>query len=572
MLLDACFARGIFCDHINADADINTEPLMYDKQSKSCGNYGLGCLSIAIKKYEYDLYDPRKFSPEYSGIDIIEAERKIIFIAPDILGAITVFDCARYIIYNIGSTKNKTINKSTERASDISIALCSCYATFENTIPLTVVSTAIVQCAYDIMFDVGEIYRSVVVTTFGISPTIIANAQAEIMRRAGMLYDERRLSASLSGNIIGCRIWDIIRGYYDKFNTQLRVFGHGLRDTIYNNVQYYSHNYTQYYGKHPQVFSVLPANVKNKTYINCGGFGDVSKITINGTNISIALKKFKDEASGCCISFVREIATYATLRSHKNILTMYGIACESSSCDFSGSDDSPSDSSPSDCSPKYGIYLELMECDLAQYYAKNDTSFAEIQNYCLDELRSGLFYMHSLGILHRDIKPNNILTRGNWPYLEIKYCDFGSSKGSGLVFSDAIGQNPWTLNENPQFFTDHTRNTTTVGYNAPELTLNCGNYGFAIDYWSLACTLAEFVHKKKLFGTRNLCDVLELNVMLVGTPSESDWPQITNILSINGYSKMPHYNRGKLPMNVASERLNNAIWSGLTMNPRNRRI
>uniref|UniRef100_A0A1S4AT63 Mitogen-activated protein kinase 10-like n=2 Tax=Nicotiana TaxID=4085 RepID=A0A1S4AT63_TOBAC len=81
------------------------------------------------------------------------------------------------------------------------------------------------------------------------------------------------------------------------------------------------------------------------------------------------------------------------------------------------------------------------------------------------QLLRGVKYLHSANILHRDLKPGNLLINA---YCDLKICDFGLAR---------------TNNSKGQFMTEY---VVTHWYRAPELLLCCDNYGTSIDVWSKA--------------------------------------------------------------------------------------
>jgi len=92
----------------------------------------------------------------------------------------------------------------------------------------------------------------------------------------------------------------------------------------------------------------------------------------------------------------------------------------------------------------------------------------------LYKLACGVQYLHYRGIIHRDIKPGNILLDGENPII----CDFGNSI---------------TYKNEEELITDD--EITTLNFKAPELWLNC-YYNNKIDIWSLGVT---FLHYFEIF-------------------------------------------------------------------------
>lgn len=117
------------------------------------------------------------------------------------------------------------------------------------------------------------------------------------------------------------------------------------------------------------------------------------------------------------------------------------------------------------------------------------------------QLCRAVSYIHSLGICHRDLKPQNLLVD---PTLGIlKLCDFGSAKV--LVPGEP----------NVSYICSRY-------YRAPELIFGSTTYTTAIDTWSLGCVLAEMLLGHPLFPGESGVDQLVEVIKVLGTPSKED--------------------------------------------------
>ncbi|KAF2973590.1 hypothetical protein EK904_003996, partial [Melospiza melodia maxima] len=112
---------------------------------------------------------------------------------------------------------------------------------------------------------------------------------------------------------------------------------------------------------------------------------------------------------------------------------------------------------------------------------------------------SGLKYLHSAGILHRDIKPGNLLVNSN---CVLKICDFGLARVEELDESRHM-----------------TQEVVTQYYRAPEILMGSRHYSNAIDIWSVGCIFAELLGRRILFQAQSPIQQLDLITDLLGTPS-----------------------------------------------------
>lgn len=141
-----------------------------------------------------------------------------------------------------------------------------------------------------------------------------------------------------------------------------------------------------------------------------------------------------------------------------------------------------------------------------------DAFIAKIYAY---QMLLSIKYLHSIGITHRDIKPQNILV--DQKTNKIKLCDFGSAKK--LI----KGQKSLAY-------------ICSRYYRAPELIFGSTNYDSQIDVWSMGCVIAELVLGRPLFPGDSPSDQLVEIIKILGTPTKDD------ILSMN-----PQFQEQKFP-------------------------
>lgn len=186
---------------------------------------------------------------------------------------------------------------------------------------------------------------------------------------------------------------------------------------------------------------------------------------------------------------------------------------------------------------RYQHYLaetntELMDFDLINVIrGPIELTNLHLQSF-MYQLLCGVKYIHSGKVIHRDLKPGNLLVSRDGV---VKICDFGLARGMN-----------YDLNDKTQI----TAYVATRWYRAPELIMSYRNYTEAIDIWAVGCIFGELLGRHPLFQGQNPMDQLKKICKVVGIPSkpvlermgikktwevlESNMPQYTGI----PYSKL----------------------------------
>ena len=227
-----------------------------------------------------------------------------------------------------------------------------------------------------------------------------------------------------------------------------------------------------------------------------GGYGIVVKATQIETGNNFAIKKITMNNERCNVeeyllcSTLREIQILSKL-NHPNVIKIHNSYRIGESLDE--------------------IYLvqDLMEMDLDRMLHMPDTNFSmEHVIYFTHSLLLGLNHIHSANVIHRDLKPKNILINST---PDVKICDFGMAR----VFDE--GENGFEREKRKDALTQY---VVTRYYRAPEVILLAKNYGKEIDMWSLACVVYEMLTKQILFEGRNYLHQVGIIVDCIGLPSD----------------------------------------------------
>ncbi|KAK6109628.1 Cyclin-dependent kinase 1 [Brugia pahangi] len=173
----------------------------------------------------------------------------------------------------------------------------------------------------------------------------------------------------------------------------------------------------------------------------------------------------------------------------------------------------------------------------------------ELKSY-LYQILQGICFCHQRNVLHRDLKPQNLLVDGKGC---LKIADFGLARE--LEFAE-------------RRYTDV---VVTLWYRPPEILFGCTNYSMAVDIWSIGCIFAEMAMKTALFRGDSEIDQIFRIFSILSTPKQE---------LESGVLKMPRFLRSypvyeknilsKILASYMDEEGIKILKTMLTYNPRER--
>ncbi|KAI1292089.1 Serine/threonine-protein kinase NLK [Halotydeus destructor] len=218
--------------------------------------------------------------------------------------------------------------------------------------------------------------------------------------------------------------------------------------------------------------------------IGYGAFGVVWSVTDPRDGKRVALKKMPNVFQNLVSSkrVYREIKMLCFFK-HENVLAAHDIL-QPPHIDFF---------------QEIYVITELMQSDLHKIIVSSQPLTSDHVKVFLYQILRGLKYLHSARILHRDIKPGNLLVNSN---CLLKICDFGLAR----VKEEDKSRNM-------------TQEVVTQYYRSPELLMGAKYYATGVDMWSVGCIFAELLGRRILFQAQTPIQQLELVTDLLGTPS-----------------------------------------------------
>lgn len=283
---------------------------------------------------------------------------------------------------------------------------------------------------------------------------------------------------------------------YNSVNNVGNKYVNGNRTDNYQN-RVYSHNDCDNISDNRVVFEkanfLIDCRYNVLQVLGKGSYGTVcSAIDLKCKDKSmLAIKKISNIFSKEVLlkRAIRELKLMEFFKGHKNIIGLIDLDIVY-------------------MKPYDGLYCfqELIDYDLAKVI-HSSVQFSEfhIKSFFY-QICCGVKYIHSADVIHRDLKPGNILVTSQGV---LKICDFGLARGINEKFL------------NREHRSSHITNyVATRWYRAPELILTRKPYGKAVDIWAVGCILAELYGRRPIFiGEDQMHQINEI-CKIIGSPSK----------------------------------------------------
>ncbi|KAM4701509.1 cyclin-dependent kinase 18 [Discoglossus pictus] len=239
---------------------------------------------------------------------------------------------------------------------------------------------------------------------------------------------------------------------------------------------------------------------KLETYVKLDKLGEGTYATVfkgrsKLTENLVALKEIRlEHEEGAPCTAIREVSLLKNLK-HANIVTLHDII-----------------------HTEYSLTLvfEYLDSDLKQYLDNcgNLMCMHNVKIFMFQLLR-GLSYCHRRKILHRDLKPQNLLINEKG---ELKLADFGLARAKSVPTKT------------------YSNEVVTLWYRPPDVLLGSTEYSTPIDMWGVGCILFEMATGRPMFPGSTVKEELHLIFRLLGTPIEETWPGISSNKEFKAYS------------------------------------
>ena len=241
-------------------------------------------------------------------------------------------------------------------------------------------------------------------------------------------------------------------------------------------------------------------------HIGGGTFGEVSAAVdlVDGSSVAIKRVRFPGTLEeGVRCTRLREVEALRQLEGHPNVVQLVAVV--------------PSETA-------LALVMELVEgMTLRRVMQRQGILPLALQKCVAAQLLEGLAHCHAHRIVHRDVKPANVLV--SWSGV-VKLCDFGlarrcCARGGSEDGAESACEGELTLRA------PLTPVVSTLWYRAPETLFGSRRYGCSIDLWSAGMVIAELAcGGEPLFPGLSEIDQIASIMRVKGTPTLAAWPEL----------------------------------------------
>ncbi|XP_077777641.1 cyclin-dependent kinase 16 isoform X4 [Podarcis muralis] len=229
--------------------------------------------------------------------------------------------------------------------------------------------------------------------------------------------------------------------------------------------------------------------------VSLGTYATVYKGKSKLTDNLVALKEIRlEHEEGAPCTAIREVSLLKDLK-HANIVTLHDIIHTEKSLT---------------------LVFEYLDKDLKQYLddCGNVINMHNVKLFLFQLLR-GLAYCHRQKVLHRDLKPQNLLINERG---ELKLADFGLARAKSIPTKT------------------YSNEVVTLWYRPPDILLGSTEYSTQIDMWGVGCIFYEMSTGRPLFPGSTVEEQLHFIFRILGTPNEETWPGIQSNEEFRAYN------------------------------------
>uniref|UniRef100_A0A8D3CY99 Cyclin-dependent kinase 14 n=1 Tax=Scophthalmus maximus TaxID=52904 RepID=A0A8D3CY99_SCOMX len=211
------------------------------------------------------------------------------------------------------------------------------------------------------------------------------------------------------------------------------------------------------------------------------------KSKVNGKLVALKVIRLQEE-EGTPFTAIREASLLKGLK-HSNIVLLHDIIHTKETLT---------------------LVFEYVHTDLCQYMDRHPGGLhPDNVKLFLFQLLRGLSYIHQRYILHRDLKPQNLLISDTG---ELKLADFGLARAKSIPSHT------------------YSNEVVTLWYRPPDVLLGSTDYSTCLDMWGVGCIFIEMIQGVAAFpGMKDIQDQLERIFLVLGTPSEDTWPSVSSL-------------------------------------------